>query len=156
MHRRRQTSVRYHGWPLPDFGTSGTGHLYQGRFKAFPIQKDDHFYTVMRYVERNALRANLVETAEAWRWSSLWRRTFGTEEQKLLLSDWPLPQPSRWKAHVNAAQSESEVEAVREAIRRGCPFGSPLWKKRTAGRLGLEWTLRARGRPRRDQSTAAE
>src|SRR5579859_8248741 len=74
----------------------------------------------MRYVERNALRANLVDKAEEWRWSSLWRRTFGTDAQKLLLSDWPLPEPSRWKAHVNAAQSELEVQAVRQAIRRGC------------------------------------
>jgi putative transposase len=31
--------------------------VYQGRFKSFPIQDDDHFYVVCRYVERNALRA---------------------------------------------------------------------------------------------------
>ena len=133
---------------------SPTGHLYQGRFKAFPIQTDDHFYTVVRYAERNALRANLVEKADEWRWSSLWRRTWGTEEQKLLLSAWPLPESSRWKAHVNAPQSEAEVKAVREAIRRGCPFGSPIWQKRTAGRLRLDWTLRARGRPRKQQPPA--
>jgi putative transposase len=133
------------------FGTSGTGHLYQGRFKAFPVQTDDHFYTVVRYAERNALRANLVEKAEEWRWGSLWRRTRGTAEQKRLLSTWPLPEPTRWTAHVNAAQSEAEVKAVREAIRRGCPFGSATWQKRTAGRLGLDWTLRARGRPRKQE-----
>ena len=57
------------------FGTSRTGHLYQGRFKAFPIQTDDQLYTVLRYVERNPLRAELVDRAENWRWSSLWRRT---------------------------------------------------------------------------------
>jgi putative transposase len=55
-------------------GTVGTGPLYQGRFKSFPIQKDEHFFTVCRYVERNALRANLVTSAEQWRWSSLWHR----------------------------------------------------------------------------------
>src|SRR5581483_3399563 len=38
--------------------TSGTGHLYHGRFKSFPIESDDHLYTVLRYVERNPLRAN--------------------------------------------------------------------------------------------------
>ena len=31
--------------------TAGSGHLYQGRFKSFPIEDDDHFYTVARYVE---------------------------------------------------------------------------------------------------------
>ena len=54
--------------------TAGTGPLYQGRFKSFPIQDDDHFLTVCRYVERNALRAKLALKAEHWRWSSLWFR----------------------------------------------------------------------------------
>lgn len=77
------------------YGTSGTGHLYQGRFKAFPMETDEHFYTVLRYVERNALRANLVNRAEDWRWSSLWRRHFGNAESRKLLSDWPLPRSTR-------------------------------------------------------------
>ena len=53
--------------------STGSGHLYQGRFKSFPVQDDDHFLTVCRYVERNALRANLVQRAEDWRWGSLYR-----------------------------------------------------------------------------------
>jgi putative transposase len=52
-------------------GTTGRGALYQGRFKSFPVQEDDYYYTLCRYVERNALRANLVQRAEDWRWSSL-------------------------------------------------------------------------------------
>ena len=52
----------------------GYGHLYQGRYRSFPVESDEHFYQVMRYVERNALRANLMERADDWRWSSLWRR----------------------------------------------------------------------------------
>ncbi|MCE9554667.1 MAG: transposase [Planctomycetes bacterium] len=36
----------------------GFGHAYQGRFKSFPVQADNYFYQVVRYVERNALRAN--------------------------------------------------------------------------------------------------
>ena len=40
--------------------SSGSGHVYQGRFKSFPVQEDEHFYGVARYVERNALRAKLV------------------------------------------------------------------------------------------------
>ena len=53
--------------------STGTGHVYQGRFKSFPVQEDEHFYAVCRYVERNALRANLVTRAEDWRWNSLYR-----------------------------------------------------------------------------------
>jgi putative transposase len=40
-----------------------SGHIWQGRFKAFPIQEDEHLATVVRYVERNALRANMVARA---------------------------------------------------------------------------------------------
>ena len=54
--------------------TVGRGHLYQGRFKSFPVAEDGHFLTVCRYVERNALTANVVRRAEDWRWGSLWAR----------------------------------------------------------------------------------
>ena len=56
-------TMRYHA----HYHTSGAGHLYQGRFKSFPIQDDDHFLTVCRYVERNGLRAGLEKRSEAWR-----------------------------------------------------------------------------------------
>ena len=60
----------------------GYGHLYQGRYKCFPVASDEYFYPVVRYVERNALRANLVREADRWRWSSLWRRLHGTRESR--------------------------------------------------------------------------
>lgn len=91
---------------------AGTGHVYQGRFKSFPIQEDGHFLTVYRYVKRNALRANLVEQAEQWRWSSLWRWKFGDAEQKSLLSAWPVARPQHWLAHVKRPQSEAEEQAI--------------------------------------------
>src|ERR1700728_3422806 len=74
----------------------GYGHVYQGRFKSFPVSSDEYFYQVARYVERNALRAHLCKSAEQWRWSSVWRRESGTAEQQKLLCEWPLPVPSRW------------------------------------------------------------
>ena len=80
----------------------GYGHLYQGRYKSFPVESDDHFYQVVRYVERNALRANLVERAEEWRWCSLWRRVHGTAEDRRWLGPWPLPEPRGWPRLVNA------------------------------------------------------
>src|SRR5712692_1443403 len=46
-----------------------TGPVWQGRFRAFPIQEDDHLLTVVRYIERNPLWASLVAKAEDWRWS---------------------------------------------------------------------------------------
>src|SRR5580698_7753927 len=70
--------------------SAGSGHLYQGRFKSFPIQEDGHLYTVARYVERNALRANLARRAEQWRWGSLYRWSRGSAEDKELLATWPV------------------------------------------------------------------
>lgn len=127
--------------------TEGTGHLYQGRFKSFPVQSDNHFLTVARYVEQNALRAGLVERAEEWKWSSVWRRHHG--EGDSLLSRWPIPMPDRWAQTVNRLQPRSDVEAVRLCVRKGAPFGSERWVTQSAVRLGLQSTLRPRGRPRK-------
>ncbi len=124
--------------------TSGTGALYQGRFKSFPIQEDDHLLTVLRYVERNPLRANLVQEAAAWRWSSLWHRVYGGDSR--LVDDGPLPMPSDWLEQVQTPPSEGELEALRRSVVRGAPFGETSWQERTAKRLGLQSTLRARGR----------
>ena len=125
----------------------GTGHLYQGRFKSFPVAEDEHFLQVCRYVERNALRAGLTRRAEAWRWCSLWQREQKERPEKWLLSDWPVAPPADWCKLVNSPQSEAELEAVRRSLQRGQPYGEEAWAKRTAQRLGLESTFRPRGRP---------
>jgi putative transposase len=136
--------------------SAGTGHLYQGRFKSFPVAADDHLYTVLRYVERNALRANLVKRAEDWRWSSLWRRTCKDPAQRAILTDWPVAETGDWIRRVNQAQTEAELKALRGSVMRGSPFGSDLWARRTAKRLGLEYTLRPRGRPRKKGKGSGE
>jgi putative transposase len=74
--------------------TTGTGHLYQGRFKSFPVQTDAHFLTVCRYVERNPVRAGLVPRAERWRWGSLWQREQRYAAVQGMLSPWPVDQPA--------------------------------------------------------------
>lgn len=130
------------------YHTSGSGHLYQGRFKSFPVQQDEHFYTVARYVERNARRANLVARAEQWPYSGLARRQRGGAAAKLL-SRWPVALPRLWIDHVNEAQTEAEVEAIRKSIARGTPFGDEAWRDTKVIELGLESSLRPQGRPRK-------
>ncbi len=126
----------------------GYGHLYQGRYKCFPVESEDYFYQVVRYVERNALRANLVERAEQWRWSSLGRAE--REDPAFpILSPGPLLRPVNWVEMVNQPQTEAELEALRCCVNRGRPFGDPTWVANVAKRLGLEWTLRSRGRPKK-------
>lgn len=127
----------------------GCGHLYQGRFKSFPVQDDEHLLAVCRYVERNPLRAGLVERVEAWRWGSLWHRQEGSTRLAQKLTDWPVPRPSGWLDWVNEPLTEVELEAIRGCVNRGKPLGDPSWMKSTATRMGLESTMRTRGRPRK-------
>ncbi|MGH7256248.1 MAG: transposase [Nitrospirales bacterium] len=128
--------------------TAGMGPVYQGRFKSFPVQTDEHFLTVARYIERNPLRAKLVKRAEAWPWASLWRRTQGDPKLTAWLSDWPVKRPRNWVARINQSGTATELEALRTSVQQGRPFGSSSWVVRTAKRLDLEPTLRPRGRPK--------
>ncbi len=114
-------------------GTSGMGHLYQGRFKSFPIEADEHLMTVLRYVERNPLRAGIVRKAERWRWGSLYRRTIGQETDEAILTDPPVPLGRQWVEHVNRQQTEAELEAIRRCVARGQPFGDDRWQRKVTG-----------------------
>jgi len=127
-------------------GYAGLGHVYQGRYRSFPVESDEHFWVVARYVERNALRASLVLRAEEWRWSSLWRRLHGTEDDRLLLSPWPVDVPLNWLERVNQTEDEVELESLRRSVQRGRPFGKPEWQKEIAKRSGLESAYRPTGR----------
>ncbi len=137
-------TIRYH----VHHDTRGLGHLYQQRYKSFPIQDDDHFLVACRYVERNALRAGLVERAEDWRWGSLWRWMQRKEPEPKLLSPWPIPRPPRWVQRANEPLSQRELDTVRLCAQRGRPLGDEAWVKSVAHRLNLESTMRPRGRPR--------
>jgi putative transposase len=165
--------------------TAGTGPIYQGRFKSFPVEADDrHLLLVCRYVERNPLRAKLVARAEAWPWGSLHRRaaaagtagtagaaggraaaaaaagarsgavrgaatgaSTGTVGAEIVLSPWPVTMPRQWLELVNRPMSGREERAMAVSIGRGRPLGSERWTATTVSRLGLQWTIRPRGRP---------
>ena len=112
----------------------GGGHLYQGRFKSFPVSSDEHFLTLCRYVEANARRAKLVARAEQWQWSGLWQRVHRAADaaagqvarataDRLVAAGQPNAcRATRW---TNCESACSAV--VRWAIRPGCkprPSGS--------------------------------
>jgi putative transposase len=117
-----------------------SGHVWQGRFKAFPIQQDEQLLTVVRYVERNPLWAGLVERAQDWRWSSLRRDAEGRS-----LDPGPAPRGANWLEFVNTPMTEAEVVAIRLSLRRDRPYGTDAWTTEAAGCLGLEYSTRARG-----------
>lgn len=127
---------------------AGFGHLYQGRYKSFPVQSDEHFLVLCRYVERNALAAKLCERAEDWRFGSLynWRNRRACI---LKLDPWPMPRLPGWVDRVNRKIDEEQRKQLLRAIPRGQPFGDPGWVESTARQYNLESTLRNRGRPRK-------
>jgi putative transposase len=124
-------------------GTSG--RVWQGRFKAFPIKHDGHLLTVLRYVERNALRSGLVDHAEKWRWGSLALRLEGDDGD--LLADPPVALPRDWPRRVNEPQTPTELEALRTCVNREHPFGDDPWVNQIAWRLSPATPARPRGRP---------
>jgi putative transposase len=133
-------------------GTVGEGHLYQGRYKSFLCQTDAHFLILVRYVERNAKKANLVKWAEDWKYSSAWRREKGTDKQKKLLSPWPVPAPKDYLSWLNEPQTVAEEEAIECSIAKNIPFGTGRWQDGMIKKHDLEQTMRPVGRPRKDSS----
>jgi putative transposase len=129
-----------------------SGHVWQGRFKAFPIQADEHLLTVLRYVERNPLRAGLVDAIDGWCWSSL--AILNLAERPAWYSDGPARRGKDWLAHVAQPQTDVEIAAIRRCAQRGCPFGRESWQRKTVAALGLQSTLRPRGRPRKQNNEA--
>ena len=131
-----------------DKGTIGQGHLYQGRYKSFLCQNDFHFLALSRYVERNAKRAKLVKEAENWRWSSVWRRTYGTDNQKKVLSSWPIDMPKNYLKYLNKEQNEEEIDTIKKSIIKNAPLGTDSWRNVIVKKFKLEQTLRGAGRPK--------
>jgi len=144
-----------------------SGHVWQGRFKSLPVQHRrptaaeraqgvvetaNPLWTVLRYVERNPLRAGLVKRAEDWPFSSL-RWATGLEPTPAWVDPSWLERPAGWLAAVNAEEDEAELAAVRQSVTRGTPFGQDAWVKQVAKLLGLESSLHPRGRPRKEDES---
>lgn len=126
-------------------GSTGTGHVYQNHYHAVPVQSELHLLTLLRYVERNPVRAHLVERAEDWRWGSLWRRCNFRED--LPLAEWPILPPPDWIRIVNEPQTGRELAEIQMALKLGRPIGDADWSSEMAKRFGLP--VRGRGRPRK-------
>ena len=135
-------TLRYHA----HYHTSGEGHVYQARFKSFPVENNGHFLVLCRYTERNPLRAGMVKRAEDWKYGSLWEWLQKPRESQLL-SPWPIPRTTNWIERVNQTLTEKELAAVRTCVARGRQFGSDAWVQKVAQHAGLDYTLRPIGRP---------
>ena len=128
-------------------GTVGIGHLYQGRYKSFPVQDNSYYLTVMRYIEANPLRAELVKNAADWPWSSFAVRA--GSESLFELSDGPVKLPANWAGHVHRNIDSRRLDAIVNSVKRGAPLGEKDWIESSAAKMNLESTLRQRGRPKK-------
>jgi putative transposase len=132
---------RYHR----HYGTSG--HVWQGRFKSFIIQEDAHLLTLIRYVEGNPVRASLVKSAREWPWSS--HQASADEKAIKLLDEIPVELPYAWSKFVDDPLTENELQRLRESVNRQAPFGARTWQSNICKKLGLESSIRHRGRPKK-------
>jgi putative transposase len=112
------------------------------------VETDKHLIDLVRYVEQNPLRAKLVNQAQDWQWSSLWRREQGSEKQKKLLCELPTDLPANYLDSVNTILNEADLKRVRVSVNKGTPFGSGGWTNNMVKTYGLESTTRGVGRPR--------
>jgi putative transposase len=142
---------RYHR-----FHRSG-GHVWQGRFKSPVIQNDEHVLAVLRYIEANPLRAEMVEHAGDYPWSSFRAHGLGQSDPLLdrvegyeALAVQQAARLRRWSAYVHQTPDEGELAAIRRSNETGLPLGDQGWVDRLCKRLRLDLTIRPRGRPRKD------
>ncbi|HEY5315489.1 MAG TPA: transposase [Pirellulales bacterium] len=133
------------------------GHVWQGRFKSSVVQNDEHLLTVLRYIEANPLRADIVNRAEDYPWSSY--PTHGLGVASILLdplltyeelSPYAAVRQRRWAAMVHRPFEEHTLASIRRSNAMGLPYGEVAWVERLAKELGLDLTIRPRGRPKKN------
>ena len=128
--------------------TNGSGHLYQGRYKSFLVDSDNYLLAVVKYIERNAVRAEFVRLCEDWRWGSAWRRIRGTVEQKKLIDEMPIDLPDDYTKWINTADKPDDLHAIRISVNKSVPYGKEQWVEKMVSKHHLESTLRSPGRPK--------
>jgi len=102
---------------------------------------------VLRYVEGNPVRASLANSAKEWLWSSH-KETIG-EKSRLLIDEIPIELPQDWNRYVNEPLTDKELESLHQSVNRQSPYDISMWQMQVSKELGLESTLRPRGRPRK-------
>ena len=120
------------------------GHLWHSRFYSCPLD-DAHLRIAVRYVELNPLRARLVATPDAWRWSSANGRG-----DALVAPDRPieLRDIADWRAFLAQGIDDEAAERLRTHERKGLALGSDAFVTRVEDEIGRNLKRRPRGRPR--------
>ena len=129
--------------------TAGYGHLYQGRYKSFIVENDSHVWTLLTYVEKNPIRAKLVSSPIDWKWSSYYKRHFGTTEQKKQLATDSVTWHENYAQLFERTEDAGELISIRNSINRGTPYGGTSWLETILQKFPLGTTVNKRGRPKK-------
>jgi len=109
---------------------SRVGHVFQGRYKAILVDKDDYLLELARYIVLNPVRAQMVRSAKDWGWSS-YRATAGqAESPEWLQTDWLLA--------AFGSRKGKAMEAYRRFVAEGKNQPSPWQGLRNQVYLGDE------------------
>ncbi len=131
--------------------TVGEGPVYQGRYKSFIIQNDKHLLTVLRYVERNPLTAQLVKNVLDWEYGSVYKRYKGTEKERSFLSEWVCSEPKEYIKFLEQPITDKEYKRIIQSETKGVPFGNDEYVLTTVRKYNLSSTLRGKGRPKKEK-----
>src|SRR4030065_260441 len=125
-HRRYTRRVNFReGW---------RGHLWQGRFASFPMDKT-HLYLAARYVELNPVRAKLVKKPHEYRWSSAYAHIAGRDDRLVHVA--PLLEMfGKWDDFLSRGLSDEEIEGFQYHERTGRPLGTDSFIARLENVLG--------------------
>ncbi len=128
--------------------TVGAGHLYQERYKSFLVDSDNYLLSVIKYIERNPVRARLVEKCEDWQWGSALKRV--QRNPDTFVSDPPMILPQQYVIWINTEDRKEELISLRQSVNKGVPYGRTSWVEVMARQYKLESSLREPGRPKKN------
>jgi putative transposase len=127
-----------------------TGRLWESRFYASVIERDPHLWTVCRYIERNPVRAEIADSPECYEWSSARTHIAGTGKSPLITPIWYNEEERKgYIEFLNLPEADEEKRRIRSALYTGRPTGTEKFIRQIAEELGIEFSLRPKGRPKK-------
>lgn len=112
-----------------------SGHLWQGRYKSFLVQKNNYLLTLLNYVEQNPQRAKLKD----------WKYASSQYKDSFLIDKLPIDIPDDWDNFLSVI----EKEKIENSIKRQSPYGEDEWQQNICERHDIVSTIRPRGRPKK-------
>jgi putative transposase len=116
-----------------------SGHLWQGRYKSFIVQRDNYFLTLLNYVEQNPQRAKLKQ----------WKFVSSNTQFNDFLDKLPIELPKDWEEIKKEVLSKTKKEKIVNSIQRQSPYGDDAWVIKIAQEYDIVSTINPRGRPKK-------